>query len=99
MKMVVAKPALMLATQVNRMDFEMAPWDQVDHVVHVVHVDSVVHVVHVDSVVQVDLVEDSEPEEEGKDPSMDFAKEINLDRKDVQAITTKTMEGKSPGLY
>lgn len=90
MKMVVAKPALMLATQVNRMDFEMAPWDQVDHVVHVVHVDSVV---------QVDLVEDSEPEEEGKDPSMDFAKEINLDRKDVQAITTKTMEGKSPGLY
>lgn len=93
MKMVVAKPALMLATQVNRMDFEMAPWDQVDHVVHVVHV------VHVDSVVQVDLVEDSEPEEEGKDPSMDFAKEINLDRKDVQAITTKTMEGKSPGLY
>ena len=93
MKMVVAKPALMLATQVNRMDFEMAPWDQVDHVVHVVHV------VHVDSVVQVDLVEDSEPEEEGKDPSMDFAKEINLDRKDVQAIKTKTMEGKSPGLY
>lgn len=90
MKMVVAKPALMLATQVNRMDFEMAPWDQVDHVVHVVHVDSVV---------QVDLVEDSEPEEEGKDPSMDFAKEINLNRKDVQAITTKTMEGKSPGLY
>lgn len=90
MTMVVAKPALMLATQVNRMDFEMAPWDQVDHVVHVVHVDSVV---------QVDLVEDSEPEEEGKDPSMDFAKEINLDRKDVQAITTKTMEGKSPGLY
>lgn len=90
MKMVVAKPALMLATQVNRMDFEMAPWDQVDHVVHVVHVDSVV---------QVDLVEDSEPEEEGKDPSMDFAKEINLDRKDVQAITTKTTEGKSPGLY
>lgn len=90
MKMMVAKPALMLATQVNRMDFEMAPWDQVDHVVHVVHVDSVV---------QVDLVEDSEPEEEGKDPSMDFAKEINLDRKDVQAITTKTMEGKSPGLY
>lgn len=90
MKMVVAKPALMLATQVNRMDFEMAPWDQVDHVVHVVHVDSVV---------QVDLVEDSEPEEEGKDPSMDFAKEINLDRKDVQAITTKTVEGKSPGLY
>ena len=90
MKMVVAKPALMLATQVNRMDFEMAPRDQVDHVVHVVHVDSVV---------QVDLVEDSEPEEEGKDPSMDFAKEINLDRKDVQAITTKTMEGKSPGLY
>lgn len=90
MKMVVAKPALMLATQVNRMDFEMAPWDQVDHVVHVVHVDSVV---------QVDLVEDSEPEEEGKDPSMDFAKEINLDRKDVQAITTRTMEGKSPGLY
>lgn len=89
MKMVVAKPALMLATQVFRMDFEMAPWDQVDHVVHV------------DSVVQVDLVEveDSEPEEEGKDPSMDFAKEINLDRKDVQAITTKTMEGKSPGLY
>ena len=90
MTMVVAKPALMLATQVNRMDFEMAPWDQVDHVVHVVHVDSVV---------QVDLVEDSEPEEEGKDPSMDFAKEINLDRKDVQAITTKTTEGKSPGLY
>lgn len=90
MTMVVAKPALMLATQVNRMDFEMAPWDQVDHVVHVVHVDSVV---------QVDLVEDSEPEEEGKDPSMDFAKEIILDRKDVQAITTKTMEGKSPGLY
>ena len=90
MTMVVAKPALMLATPVNRMDFEMAPWDQVDHVVHVVHVDSVV---------QVDLVEDSEPEEEGKDPSMDFAKEINLDRKDVQAITTKTMEGKSPGLY
>lgn len=92
MKMVVAKPALMLATQVYRMDLEMAPWDQVDHVVHVVHVDSVV---------QVDLVEieDSEPEEEGKDPSMDFAKEINLDRKDVQAITTKTMEGKSPGLY
>lgn len=90
MTMVVAKPALMLATQVYRMDFEMAPWIQVDHVVHVVHVDSVV---------QVDLVEDSEPEEEGKDPTMDFAKEINLDRKDVQAITTKTMEGKSPGLY